>query len=106
MFELLFDDRSRLNAGTLNHGRRLLQVFFVEDKAMSGWSVVVKKEARGRRIDSTQEEHALGQEASRADLQVLSNMPLHGRGPPDDVVGTEDNDRPRNRRRLNTHDGL
>ena len=106
MFEWLFDGWSHYNAGTLNRGSSLLQVFFVEDKAMTGWSVVVKKEARGRRIDSTEEEHGLGQEASRDDLQVLSNMPSQERGPTDDVVGTEVDTRPRNRRRLNTHDGM
>jgi hypothetical protein len=41
---------------------------------MPGWSVVLKKEARGRRMNPTEEEHSLGQEGSRDDLQVLANI--------------------------------
>jgi hypothetical protein len=52
----------------------VLQVFFVEDKAMPGWSVVMKKETRSRRILSTQEDNALGQEASTDDMQVMTNF--------------------------------
>lgn len=52
------------------------QVFFVEDKSMSGWSVVMKKETRSRRISSTEMEHALGQEGSSDDVQVLRDMEL------------------------------
>ena len=73
---------------------------------MKGWFVVLKKEARGRRIDSKEEEHGLGQEASRNDLQVLSNMPSQERGHADDDVESEAETRPRNRRRLNTEHGI
>ena len=70
---------------------------------MPGWYVVLKKEARGRRIGSTEEEHGLGQEASRDDLQVMSNMASQGRGPGDDVVQDESDIMASNRRRLNNH---
>ena len=51
-----------------------VQVFFVADKASPGWSVVLQKEARGRRISSTGVEHFLGQEASSADRDVFTAM--------------------------------
>lgn len=57
-----------------NHAGNFFQVFFVEDKAMPRWYVVLKKKSRGRRINSTEEENGLGQEGSRDDLQVLTNM--------------------------------
>lgn len=60
-------DRSVLKK-TVKH----VQVFFVADKAMPGWSVVLKKEARGRRITSTGMEHCLGQEESNGDTDVFS----------------------------------
>ena len=41
---------------------------------MPGWSVVLKKESRSRRINSTEQDHSLGQEGSADDLQVLANM--------------------------------
>ena len=56
----------------------VLQVFFVEDKGMPGWSVVLKKESRSRRITSTEQEHALGQEGTDDDLHVFANMELPG----------------------------
>jgi hypothetical protein len=48
-----------------------VQVFFVNDKSMPGWCVVVKKEARGRRIHSTEVEHILGQEESSGDRHAF-----------------------------------
>ena len=51
-----------------------MQVFFVEDKGNPGWSVVLKKEARGRRITSTGEEYCLGQEESSGDWDVFTLM--------------------------------
>ena len=53
-----------------------VQVFFVPDKANPGWSVVVQKEARGQRINSTEEDLCIGQEESTADRYVL---PASGR---------------------------
>ena len=50
------------------------QVFFVEEKSMPGWSVVMKKENRSRRMCSTDVEQALGQEGSSDDVQVLTDM--------------------------------
>ena len=94
---------SPYTACTLNLARIILQVFFVEDKAMPGWSVVLKKEARGRRIGSTEEEHGLGQEASRDDLLVLSNSQSQGRGAVDGVVRDESGMGPSKRRRPNIH---
>ena len=41
------------------------------DKANPGWSVVVQKEARGQRINSTEEDLCIGQEESTADRYVL-----------------------------------
>ena len=51
-----------------------MQVFFVQDKTEPGWSVVLQKEARGRRITSQGEEHYLGQEESSADRDVFTAM--------------------------------
>jgi hypothetical protein len=48
-----------------------VQVFFVPDKANPGWSVVVQKESRGQRINSTEEDLCIGQEESTADRYVL-----------------------------------
>ena len=60
------------------HHRQLhnmyVQVFFVNDKSMPGWCVVVKKEARGRRIHSTEVEHILGQEESSGDRHAFQEM--------------------------------
>ena len=41
---------------------------------MPGWCVVMKKEARGRRINSTEVEHVLGQEESMGDRQAFPEM--------------------------------
>lgn len=70
---------------------------------MPGWVVVLKKEARGRRIDSAEEDHGLGQEESRDDLQVLNNIASQGGGAADSVVRSEEESRPHTRRRLNRH---
>lgn len=64
---------------------------------------MLKKEARGRQINSADEDLGLGQEGSRDDLQVLNNMASQGGGPADRVVGSEDESRPSTRRRLNRH---
>lgn len=61
-----------------DHHNHVLQVFFVEDKAMPGWSVVLKKKTRSRRINSTEDEHGLGQDGGRDDMQVFTNMDLQG----------------------------
>lgn len=50
------------------------QVFFVPDKTMPGWSVVLLKEARGRRITSNGAEQSLGQEESTGDRDVFVAM--------------------------------
>lgn len=50
------------------------QVFFVADKANPGWSVVLQKEARGRRIKTTEEDLCIGQEESSADRDVFTAM--------------------------------
>lgn len=47
---------------------------------MPGWSVVLKKETRSRRINSTEDEHGLGQDGGRDDMQVFTNMDLQGGG--------------------------
>jgi hypothetical protein len=77
---------------------QLLQVFFVDDKSMPGWSVVVKKEARGRRINAEDDDHCLGQEAYMEDLQVLQNTELEegGRG---EGIGSNEAGEPRGNRR-------
>ena len=41
------------------------------DKANPGWSVVVQKESRGQRINSTEEDLCIGQEESTADRYVM-----------------------------------
>lgn len=41
------------------------------DKANPGWSVIVQKEARGIRINSTEEDLCIGQEESTRDRYVL-----------------------------------
>ena len=57
-------------------GTRHKQVFFVDDKAMPGWSVVVKNEARGRRITCTEMEHCLGQEESSGDRDIFPGVQM------------------------------
>ena len=46
----------------------------MDDPVTPGWSVVLKKEARGKRIHSTELDHVLGQEESHGDREVLSEM--------------------------------
>jgi hypothetical protein len=88
----------------LNHTRRIVQVFFVHDKNMPGWSVVLKKEARGRRINSTEVDHGLGQEPSMDDLQVLTNMEPQARRRGDGFGGDEASERQSGNRRRRTGD--
>ena len=76
-------------------------MFFVEDKAMPGWSVVLKKESRSRRINSTEEDHGLGQEGSEDDLRVFANMESTGMGPAEQNAGDEADGRRSNGRRRN-----
>ena len=69
-----------------------VQVFFAEDKAMPGWSVVLKKDARGRRISPTGLEHCLGQEESSGDRCVFGSVGGGTREASDEnevVVGTQ-----------------
>ena len=41
---------------------------------MPGWSVVLKKEARGKRITPTETEHCLGVEESSGDMDLFTPM--------------------------------
>lgn len=79
-----------------------MHVLFVDDKAMPGWSIVLKKEARGKRISSIGMEHCLGQEESNGDVDAFSKMGRGGRnegGDENDYVdGTEAGGRPRRTR--------
>ena len=84
----------------------VVQVFFVEDKAMPGWYVVLKKEARGRRIHSTEEEHGLGQERASDDIRVFTTVETQGRGHRDDTGGPEVGVQRYNRRRRCREDSL
>lgn len=79
----------------------ILQVFFVGDKAMPGWSVVLKKESRSRRMNCTEEEHALGQEGSREDLQVFADSGSQRRAAGDSNASVEAAVQQRNGRRRN-----
>jgi hypothetical protein len=75
-----------------------LQVFFVDDKTMPGWSVVVKKEARGRRINPEDEDHSLGQETCTADMQVATCADLQRTGR-EESAGSEEACEPQGGRR-------
>lgn len=55
------------------------------DKAMPGWSVVLKKENRSRRLYSTEDDHGLGQEECRDDLEVFADMVSQGMASGDNV---------------------
>lgn len=46
------------------------------DSGNPGWSVVLQKEARGRRISPKDEDHCLGQEESSGDRDVFTMMEL------------------------------
>lgn len=73
---------------------------------MPGWCVVLKKEARGRRIHCMELEYGLGQEGSRDDLEVLTSMDA-GRSPQrDDIGGDEVLVRHTNRHRRSRDDNL
>lgn len=56
---------------------------------MAGWSVVLKKEARGKRINSTEEDHSLGQEGSTDDIRTLTHLESQRRRVGEDA---DDND--------------
>ena len=93
------------NCGLPNHSDSVGQVFFVEDKAMPGWSVVMKKESRSRRINSMEDEHGLGTEGSRDDLEVITNMQSQRLGPSSNSNAVaEIAVRPSNGRRRNRRD--
>lgn len=88
-------------ANHTQHVPGIMQVFFVEDKAMPGWSVVLKKETRSRRMTCMEEELGLGQEGSRDDLQVLANMELQRSAARVDDAVTGESVPERNGRRRN-----
>ena len=46
----------------------------MDDKSNPGWSVVLQKEARGRRITCKEDEHCLGLEESTGDREVFTAM--------------------------------
>lgn len=66
------------------HADTHLQVFFVDDKSMPGWCVILKKEARGRRMTPADMELNLGQEESSGDQHALTEMGTQG----GEAVGT------------------
>ena len=69
---------------------RYRQVFFVNDKCMPGWSVVLAKEARGRRVCSHGTDHGLGQEQNSGDLEAYADMrEMAGREDGGDNDGTD-----------------
>lgn len=74
------------------------QVFFVGDKENPGWSVVLQKESRGRRINCNEEDLRIGQEESSGDRDVFTAMvgDRWEHGDENDVV---DAPRPATRRR-------
>lgn len=69
------------------------------DKENPGWSVVLQKEARGRRVNCTEEDLHIGQEESSGDRDVFTAMEGKRReqGDENDLV---DAPRPATRRRL------
>lgn len=56
---------------------------------MPGWSVVLKKETRSRRISSTEEEHGLNEEVCSNDLHAFMNMEQQRTGLGDNIGGVE-----------------
>jgi hypothetical protein len=86
---LIVDDDSLHPIQAIESRNVNAQVFFVADKANPGWSVVLKKEARGARISSTGVELALGQEESSGDRDVFTTMEGDRReaGDENDVAG-------------------
>lgn len=56
---------------------------------MPGWSVVLKKEARGRRITSSGVEHGLGQEESSGDRPILPAMEMERGEAGDDNIAVD-----------------
>lgn len=51
--------------------------------------MVLKKYTRSRRINSTEEDHSLGQEVCSDDMQVFTNMEPQTRGSGDNNAGDE-----------------
>lgn len=74
------------------------------DKTMPGWFVVVKKEARGRRINPADEDHPLGQEASKEDMQVFGNTGSQRAGREEGVGSDEECEARGNQRRRRSAD--
>lgn len=87
-----------------NHADNCFQVFFVDDKSMPGWCVVLKKEARGRRITSTEEEHGLGQEGHLDDFEALQETESNSGGVAGNIPRVEAQLPQRNGRRRNRHE--
>lgn len=67
---------------------------------MPGWSVVLKKEPRSRRISSIEDEHGLNEEVCSDDLQLFLNMDPHGSGSSDNNADDEAGMRQSNGRRM------
>ena len=86
----------------LTRNNFVCQVFFVNDKTLPGWCVVVKKEARGRRITSMDDDCGLGQEASADDLLVLTDMEVQRREREEAIGSEEEGEQHINRRRRRT----
>lgn len=74
---------------TSNNVGTFVQVFFVQDRVMPGWCVVLKKESRGRRIIPSEVEYGLGQEESRIEREALREMGQQERDPASNSMGTE-----------------
>lgn len=68
---------------------------------MPGWSVVLKKESRSRRINSMEDDHSLGQEGSDDDLNVFANMESPNLARGEELAGDERNVRQTSGRRRN-----
>lgn len=86
---------------TNNNVDTLVQVFFVEDRVMRGWCVVLKKECRGRRIISTEVDYGLGQEESRTEREALREMGPQVAEPAGIILGMESEEDQRRGRRRN-----
>ena len=86
----------------IEHSTPMMQVFFVEDQSTPGWFVVLKKEARGRRITPTETDHILGQEESQADREAFPQMVAWRRARGDENFGSDAMEgAPNGRRRQN-----
>jgi hypothetical protein len=67
----------------------------VDNKSTPGWCVVLKKEARGRWITSTEEEYGLGQEVGANDFELQPEMETGSRGVGHNSAGGEAQFQPR-----------